>query len=81
MGAIRYLAQNGRVTDGSVRLNGVELLGLSPKALRALWGSSIGIVYENPLSALNPSIIIGKQLAEVARQHLGMDAAAARDRQ
>ena len=80
MGAIRYLAQNGRVTDGSVRLNGVELLGLSPKALRALWGSSIGIVYQSPLSALNPSIIIGKQLAEVARQHLGMDAAAARDR-
>ena len=63
-----------------MRLNGVELLGLSPKALRALWGSSIGIVYQNPLSALNPSIVIGKQLAEVARQHLGMDAAAARDR-
>ena len=80
MGAIRYLAQNGRVTDGSVRLNGIELLGLAPKALRALWGSSIGIVYQSPLSALNPSIVIGKQLAEVARQHLGMDATAANAR-
>jgi peptide/nickel transport system ATP-binding protein len=80
MGAIRYLAQNGRVTDGSVRLSGVELLELSAKDLRALWGSSIGIVYQSPLSALNPSIVIGKQLAEVARQHLGMDAAAARGR-
>jgi peptide/nickel transport system ATP-binding protein len=38
------------------------------------------VVYQSPLSALNPSIVIGKQLAEVARQHLGMDAAAARDR-
>ncbi len=37
-------------------------------------------MYQSPLSALNPSIVIGKQLAEVARQHLGMDAAAARGR-
>ena len=68
MGAIRYLASNGRVTDGSVRLNGVELLGLSRKELRKLWGASIGVVYQSPLSALNPSIPIGRQLAEVARQ-------------
>jgi len=80
MGSIRYLASNGKVSDGSVRLNGVELLGLSPKQLRELWGSSIGVVYQSPLSALNPSIVIGKQLAEVARQHLGMDASAAKAR-
>jgi peptide/nickel transport system ATP-binding protein len=80
MGAIRYLAQNGRVTDGSVRLSGVELLDLSDRELRALWGAKIGVVYQSPLSALNPSIVIGKQLAEVARQHLGMDASAARAR-
>jgi peptide/nickel transport system ATP-binding protein len=77
MGAICYLASNGRVTEGSVRLNGVELLSLEPKELRALWGSHIGVVYQSPLSALNPSIVIGKQLAEVARQHLGLDRAAA----
>ena len=77
MGAIRYLASNGKVTDGSVRLNGVELLGLPDKELRELWGSRIGVVYQSPLSALNPSIVIGKQLAEVARQHLGMDRNAA----
>jgi len=77
MGSIRYLAQNGRVTDGSVRLNGVELLGLPASELRDLWGSRIGVVYQSPLSALNPSIVIGKQLAEVARQHLDMDKGAA----
>jgi peptide/nickel transport system ATP-binding protein len=80
MGSIRYLAPNGKVTDGSVRLNGQELLGLPAKQLRELWGSSIGVVYQSPLSALNPSIVIGKQLAEVARQHLGMDAGAAKAR-
>jgi peptide/nickel transport system ATP-binding protein len=77
MGSIRYLASNGKVTDGSVRLNGVELLGLPAKELRELWGSKIGVVYQSPLSALNPSIVIGKQMAEVARQHLGMDRGAA----
>ena len=77
MGAIRYLASNGKVTEGSVRLSGVELLGLSGKELRELWGSRIGVVDQSPLSALNPSIVIGKQLAEVARQHLGMDRSAA----
>ncbi len=80
MGAIRYLASNGRVTGGSVRLNGVELLDLSRKELRALWGSRIGVVYQSPLTALNPSILIGKQLAEVARLHLGMDRGAAMTR-
>lgn len=80
MGAIRYLASNGRVTAGSVRLNGVELLELSRKELRALWGGRIAVVYQSPLSALNPSIQIGKQLAEVARRHLGMDRSAASSR-
>jgi len=80
MGAIRYLASNGRVTSGSVRLNGVELVGMSRRRLRSLWGSSIGVVYQSPLSSLNPSIQIGKQLAEVARLHLNMDRGAAMER-
>jgi peptide/nickel transport system ATP-binding protein len=80
MGAIRYLASNGKVTAGSVRLNGIELLELPRRQLRELWGGRIGIVYQSPLSALNPSIQIGKQLAEVARRHLGMDRGAAGER-
>ena len=78
LGAIGYLAANGRVTDGSVRLNGVDLVGLPAKQLRELWGSRIGLVYQSPLSALNPVLTIGQQLAEVAHLHLGMDAGAAR---
>src|SRR5680860_208830 len=80
MGAIRYLASNGRVTSGSVRLNGVQLVGMSRRRRRSWWGSSIGVVYQSPLSSLNPSIQIGKQLAEVARLHLNMDRGAAMER-
>ena len=65
MGAIGYLASNGRVTAGSARLNGVDLLTLPKRKLRELWGGRIAVVYQNPLGALNPSIQIGKQIAEV----------------
>lgn len=75
LGAIRYLAENGRVTGGRVLLNGQDLLELKDGELREVWGRSIGIVYQNPLNALNPSIPIGRQLAEAAGLHLGMDRA------
>ncbi|MFA4966371.1 MAG: ABC transporter ATP-binding protein, partial [Thermoleophilia bacterium] len=78
MGAIGYLAANGHVSSGSVRLLGEEIARRTPSSMQPLWGSRIAVVYQNPLSALNPSIRIGKQLAEVARLHLGMDAHRAR---
>lgn len=80
MGAIQYLAGNGRVAAGSVRLLGQELTGLSRAEMRHVWGSQVGVVHQSPLSALNPSTRIGKQLAEVARLHLGMNRIEARER-
>ncbi len=75
MGAIRYLAANGRIAGGSVRLNGKELADVPRHEMRHLWGSQIGVVYQSPLSALNPSYRIGRQIAEVAQLHMGMDKA------
>lgn len=80
MGAIRYLAANGRVTQGRVLLNGVNLLELPRSQLRAIWGGKIGVVYQTPGSALNPSIRVGEQLDEVARLHLGLTRGEARIR-
>jgi peptide/nickel transport system ATP-binding protein len=79
MGAIRYLADNGRISSGSVNLLGRDLLNLKPGELRRLWGGQIGIVYQSPLTALTPTIRIGKQLSEIARLHLGMDKQHARE--
>ena len=81
MGAIRYLAaERPRHRRQRAPQRRRAARACSPKELRALWGSRIGVVYQSPLSALNPSIVIGRQLAEVARQHLGMDQSAARER-
>jgi peptide/nickel transport system ATP-binding protein len=72
MGAIGYLSGNGRVTAGVSRLRDVQLTGLSRGRMRRIWGSRIGMVYQNPSTALNPSMRIGSQLAEIARRHLGL---------
>jgi peptide/nickel transport system ATP-binding protein len=55
--------------QGSVRLQGVELVGLSPQALRNIRGRSIGMVFQEPMSALNPTMPIGDQVAETVLLH------------
>jgi len=80
MAVIRYLADNGRIDGGSVRLLGREVTDLKRSEIRSLWGSQIGLVHQSPLTALTPTIRVGEQLSEVARLHLGMDKQRARER-
>lgn len=72
LGVMGYLAGNGRVTGGRILLNGVDLLSLPDAERRKSWGGQIGMVYQNPATALNPALVIGDQIAEVARVHLGI---------
>jgi peptide/nickel transport system ATP-binding protein len=62
---VRYLPRNGRVRSGSVLVDGKDVWGLSGRELRALRSSSVSMVYQNPGAALNPSLRIGTQIAEV----------------
>jgi peptide/nickel transport system ATP-binding protein len=80
LGSIRYLPSNGRVLAGRILLNGHDLLTLSPAELRSVWGGKVGVVYQSPGNALNPTIQVGKQLDEVARLNLGMGKREARER-
>ncbi len=69
-----YLSDNGRIEKGSsIRFNGEELTGKSRTAMRSLWGTHIKLVPQNPAAALNPSMKVGEQLAEIPRYHLGMN--------
>ena len=63
--AIRYLPRNGRVRSGSVEVAGVDVLALRGGDLQRYRGDVVSMVYQNPGTALNPSIRVGKQLAEV----------------
>lgn len=67
----------GRITAGSARLFGEELLGLTPQQLNTLRGKRIGMIFQDPMSALNPTMNIGQQIAETLIVHRGLTRAAA----
>ncbi len=71
MAIMGYLGNTGVIAEGSIRFEGKELVGSSAKELRAIRGRRIAMVYQDPMSALNPVKTIGAQLAEVPLLHLG----------
>jgi len=62
---VRYLARNGRVSNGSIEIAGQDVLGLNKADLRRLRARTVSMVYQEPGRALNPSILVGRQVAEV----------------
>ncbi len=68
----------GRIVAGSVRLAGSELLTLPERQMRALRGSSISMVFQEPLTALNPVRTVGSQIVETIKLHQGLGARSAR---
>ena len=61
---VRYLARNGRVSAGSIAIDGQDVLAMNEGALRRLRASRVSMVYQEPGRALNPSILVGRQVAE-----------------
>jgi peptide/nickel transport system ATP-binding protein len=62
--AIRYLPSNGKITSGSIVLDGKDMLALDGDELRELRAKAVSMVYQNPGTALNPTIRVGDQLIE-----------------
>jgi peptide/nickel transport system ATP-binding protein len=71
------LPEGARIT-GSITFDGRELTALDDAAMAALRGDRIGMVFQEPMTALNPVHRIGRQIAESLRLHRGLDASAAR---
>lgn len=70
----------GRITAGSIVFNGQDILKLSQKELRKVRGSGIGMIFQDPMSSLNPSLTIGKQITESLELHLHLRPKAAERR-
>jgi peptide/nickel transport system ATP-binding protein len=66
---INLLPAGATVRQGTVRLNGTDILQLSPAALRKLRGKSVAMVFQDPMTAFNPVLTIGRQLADFAGAH------------
>jgi len=65
LAVVRYLARNGSVDAGSISVDGDDVLAFDEESLRKWRGERVSMVYQDPASALNPSMRVGDQLAEV----------------
>jgi oligopeptide/dipeptide ABC transporter ATP-binding protein len=80
MSLMRLLPHGGSIAGGSVKLNGRELTSLSEQEMRDVRGNKIGMVYQDPMTALNPTMTVGEQVAEPIRVHLGLGKRASLER-
>jgi oligopeptide/dipeptide ABC transporter ATP-binding protein len=67
--AVMGLLSPGARLSGSIRLDGAELVGLSERQMRKIRGARIGYIFQDPMTALNPLMTIGDQIAEAVRIH------------
>ncbi|WP_419998990.1 ABC transporter ATP-binding protein [Streptomyces boninensis] len=79
MAAVGLLPPSARV-GGSVRLGGRELVGASEKELGAVRGKEIAMIFQEPMTSLNPVLTLGRQIGEVLRRHQGLTRKEARER-
>ncbi len=71
------IAANGRIESGQARFGGVDLLQQSDRALRRIRGREIAMIFQDPMTSLNPVLTIGRQIREALETHFDMDRKAA----
>jgi peptide/nickel transport system ATP-binding protein len=79
-GLVNYLGRNGKIAKGDIIFQGQSLVNRSHEELRKLRGDQIAMVYQDPMTSLNPVLPIGQQMTEVLTVHRGMAKAEARQR-
>jgi len=70
----------GRITAGQILFDGRDLVGLSPAEMREIRGRDIGMVFQEPMTSLNPVLTISRQITETLEQHQGADRVSAERR-
>jgi oligopeptide/dipeptide ABC transporter ATP-binding protein len=69
---LRLVPEPGQIIGGSIEFDGQDILTLSRRDLRAVRGSQIAMIFQDPMSSLNPVFTVGDQIVEPLRQHRGM---------
>ncbi|WP_315777351.1 MULTISPECIES: ABC transporter ATP-binding protein [unclassified Bradyrhizobium] len=75
---MRLLPKTARITDGSIRFAGEDLVTVPEPAMRERRGRDIAMIFQEPMTSLNPVLTIGRQIVEVLRLHRGLTRAQAR---
>jgi peptide/nickel transport system ATP-binding protein len=79
-GLVNYMGKNGKISHGEIEFQGQSLVGKTPEELRRLRGDQISMVYQDPMTSLNPVLNIGEQMTEVLTVHRNMKLAEAWER-
>ena len=77
---MQILAGTGKIVGGSVKLDGQELVGAGEKVMKTVRGNKISIIFQDPMTSLNPTYTIGKQLMEAIMLHTDRNKQQARER-
>ena len=77
---MQILTHPGRIVGGSVKLSGQELIGITEDEMRKVRGNRISIIFQDPMTSLNPVFTIGNQLIEVITLHTNRDEDQAKER-
>jgi peptide/nickel transport system ATP-binding protein len=80
MSVMKLLPPGGRIRGGSIRLNGLDVVPLDEPAMRAVRGNDVAVIFQDPLTSLNPTMTIGRQIEESLRIHRREQHRAARKR-
>jgi peptide/nickel transport system ATP-binding protein len=80
MSILRLIPQPPGKIAGAIRLEGRDLLALDDRAMRSIRGNDISMIFQEPMTSLNPVLSIGRQLGETLRLHQGLDHKAAQAR-
>lgn len=72
MSVMRILSDNGKIVDGKIKFQGTDLASLSEKEMENIRGNEIGMIFQDPMTSLNPVYTIGNQLMEPLIKHKKM---------
>lgn len=77
---MQLVATPGKITHGSALLNGIDLVQQTPQQMEAIRGGKMAMIFQEPMTALNPVLTIGYQMDEQIQKHLKLNAKDSRDR-
>ena len=80
MSIMRLLPPGGYIAGGSIKLGGRELVGLSDNEMRKIRGNDVAVIFQDPMTSLNPTMNLGDQIAEGVRIHRNVSKKAALER-
>lgn len=80
LSVMRLIAQPGKIVDGSITMNNLDLLSLRDREIISIRGNDIAMIFQEPMTALNPVFTIGNQITEVVRKHKKLSKQAARQK-